>query len=332
MPKIEQLPSGSYRVRLYLGKDSDGKRIYDSVTDPDIRRIKRIIKEYEDMDRTSTDTFAADMTAYISAKKAVLSPYTVRTYEVTADILKRSYSRFCALKSYQITAEALQEVINDLVQNGKSPKYIRNTVGFIKSVLKSAGKTPPIVTLPEATRPDLHEPTTEEIKQIVEAAAGTALEIPILLGIHGLRRGEICALRYPEDFDGSTVHIKRSAVYLGKGQRTDKTPKNIQSDRFVPLAPDALEKIKTQGYIYKGQPQTLTGSFRKFLERNNLPRIRFHDLRHYFASYLHDQGFSDAEIQKLGGWSTDHVMKRVYRYALDRGTTERMERAMSSIL
>jgi integrase len=317
-PKIEQLPSGSYRVRLYYGKDATGKKVIDSVTDPDIRKIKRVISEYEQSQMSeSFDTFETDAYAYIRSKKAVLSPYTVKTYEVTVDILKRSYSRFCALKTYHITSESLQDLINDLVEQGKSPKYIRNTVGFIKSVIKSTGKIPPVVTLPEAKRPDLHEPTTEEIKKIIDAARGSALEIPILLAVHGLRRGEICALRYPEDFDDNIAHIRRSAVYLGKGKRQDKTPKNQQSDRFVPIAPDVMEKIRKKGYIYRGQPQTLTGSFRKFLTRNDLPIIRFHDIRHYFASYLHDQGIPDAEVMKLGGWATDYVMKRVYRYALD---------------
>ena len=44
-----------------------------------------------------------------------------------------------------------------------------------------------------------------------------------------------------------------------------------------------------------------------------MPHFRFHDLRHFFASYCHNVlKLSDAQIQKLGGWKTDHVMKKIY--------------------
>ena len=42
----------------------------------------------------------------------------------------------------------------------------------------------------------------------------------------------------------------------------------------------------------------------------------FHSLRHYSASYLHAIGIPDAYIMERGGWSTPHVMQKVYRHAL----------------
>jgi integrase len=60
--------------------------------------------------------------------------------------------------------------------------------------------------------------------------------------------------------------------------------------------------------------------------------MRFHDLRHYFASYLHDKGFSDAEIMSLGGWKTDHVMKRVYRHAIKDKTNDKIKEVMKELI
>ena len=51
--------------------------------------------------------------------------------------------------------------------------------------------------------------------------------------------------------------------------------------------------------------------------RQTIPSFGVHRLRHFFASYMHDLGYSDAIIQALGGWSTDNVMKSVYRHALN---------------
>lgn len=52
------------------------------------------------------------------------------------------------------------------------------------------------------------------------------------------------------------------------------------------------------------------------LERNNIPYFRFHDLRHY-SSIRHTLGITDAYIMADGGWSSDKVLKAVYRHAMD---------------
>ena len=49
-----------------------------------------------------------------------------------------------------------------------------------------------------------------------------------------------------------------------------------------------------------------------------MPHIRFHDLRHFFASYLHLKGVPDAYIEKYGGWKPgSNVMKKVYRNTIN---------------
>ena len=40
-------------------------------------------------------------------------------------------------------------------------------------------------------------------------------------------------------------------------------------------------------------------------------------MRHFCVAYLHKMGFTDEQIMQWGGWSTDYVMKRAYRYNLD---------------
>jgi integrase len=52
-------------------------------------------------------------------------------------------------------------------------------------------------------------------------------------------------------------------------------------------------------------------------EKLGIPRFSIHKLRHFFASYMHQQGFTDKQIQEAGGWHTDHVMKTVYQHAMD---------------
>ena len=48
---------------------------------------------------------------------------------------------------------------------------------------------------------------------------------------------------------------------------------------------------------------------------------------------LHRLGVSDAEIMKMGGWKTDHVMKTVYRHALgEKETARKISKAYSEII
>ena len=45
-----------------------------------------------------------------------------------------------------------------------------------------------------------------------------------------------------------------------------------------------------------------------------------HALRHSFAALLHAQNVPDKYIMALGGWSSEHVMKKVYTYTFEEET------------
>ena len=60
----------------------------------------------------------------------------------------------------------------------------------------------------------------------------------------------------------------------------------------------------------------ITKKFSKALDEAEIPHFRFHDLRHYSASIRHFLGIPDSFIQEQGGWSSDVVLKQVYRHAM----------------
>jgi len=53
------------------------------------------------------------------------------------------------------------------------------------------------------------------------------------------------------------------------------------------------------------------------LKRLSIPHFRFHDLRHYSASIMHAIGIPDQYIMQRGGWSSDGVLKSIYRNTMD---------------
>lgn len=188
--------------------------------------------------------------------------------------------------------------------------------------------------------------SSTEIEQLFEAAKGTKLEIPIFLGaFYGLRRSEVLGLKWNAiDFTNNTISINHTIIECTidgkKTQVAQDTTKTKSSRRTLPLIPifkdrlTALQKEQAEcrrvcgrcynkqfiGYICVDEignlmsPQYLSGAFPKFLEKNGLRKIRFHDLRHSCASLLLANGVSMKQIQEWLGHSDFSTTANVYAH------------------
>ena len=318
MATAKRLPSGTYRCIVYIGNDENGKRKYKSITDPDKWRCEKLAAEYADKHRSyqHNDTLQNALKEYINLRKPVLSPATVRGYENVRKALERDYLDFIHQSVYDIDTIKYQQMVNAWTVI-ISPKTIRNRTGLISSVLKYKGVQPPILKLPDKVKPDLHIPDVADVKRIIDVAAGSEMEIPILLGAFApMRRSEIVALSM-DDIDGNVIHVRRAIVMDSDGKNVSKGTKTYESDRFILMPAEIIQKIRDQGYVTKiSNPQNISQRFEHIAKRANCARVRFHDLRHWCASYLHAQGVPEQYILERGGWTTDGVMKNVYRHSL----------------
>lgn len=316
MSKVKKLPSGKYNIRVYLGRDEDGKVISKSFTGSDKTLLKSQASEYERTHKgKERDVFGAMLERYIKARKAFLSPSTVRGYESQANHLKTRYPAIFEAPVADLDRKALQTFALAMQQDELSVKTMRNYLGLISAVLNDSGITMPKIRLPERAPRKVYSPTIEQIQAIIQASKGTRMEIPVMLGICGLRRGEICALDL-DHIDGQAVKVEYDLVY-GSGKKLQKKePKTPQSVRTVYIPKETADLIRKQGYVVDMSPDRLTLNFVKLIERNKLPKCRFHDLRRFYAAYMHGKGFTDAQIMEAGGWKTDNIMKSAYRYAL----------------
>lgn len=328
--KIEKRPNGSYRVRM-----TENGHTY-SVTFPYKPTEKEAYKALRDKIDNPTgkyDTLKFSVAAekYIDNKSNVLSPSTIKGYTAVLRNLPKWF-RDTLLKN--IDQECVQQLINDLSAE-KTPKTIRNIHGFISAVLGTY--SPSVVlstTLPQKTRNKAHIPTQNEVKKLLEHAEPTEYYVPIYLATLGLRRGEICALTLDDLSDENVLTISKDlvqnkdSVYVLKN-----TPKTDASNRTIILPNELADRIRKQGYVYKYYPNAIDNYLRRNLPKLGIETFSLHKLRHFFASYAHDQGFSDAVIQALGGWETDHVMKEVYRHALEQEQAKiDITQSISSIL
>ena len=210
----------------------------------------------------------------------------------------------------------VQRAVNEYART-HSAKSVKNFHGLISAVMKMYRPNFTLrTTLPKGKPKELVIPSHDDIIRILKATEGTDLHVPIQLGCLGLRKGEILALKL-SDLDGDIIKIDKTMVVGPNGAyRVKNLPKSVASVRKVVL-PDALaDEIRKQGYIFNGYPGKLLRGLHRVQDDLGIPRSRFHDLRHYFVSYAHSLGWSDADIIAITGHKTDEIAKRVYRHAM----------------
>ena len=317
MPKIEKLKSGRYRVLINLGY-IDGKQVRKSITGATRKEVKLKALEYQAMHKSPTlETIGSAIESFIKNKESLLSPSTIRGYRNIQRRLANDYSKFYDTCLDAVDDTKVEALIRDLTAAGLSSKTVRNYYGLISAVMKYKKAYLPPVTLPAKSRTEITVPDDEVVKNVFKAIKGTELEVPVLLAaIGGLRRGEICALTL-DDFDGNTVHVNKDMV-MGPNREwiIKQRPKTYGSDRYVQLPEAVVALIREKGYITKVNPHSLTDIHRRFLQAHGFPAYRFHDYRHYMVSSLHAIMVPDSYIMQRGGWSSDYVMKNVYRHTL----------------
>lgn len=309
--RIEKLPSGSYRIRkMYKGKT------YTIITEykPTQKEAIMLLADEMENERINTAhmTFRQAATKYIASKNNVLSPRTVKEY---TEIPNRLSDAFCDMLLSDITQTDIQKEINNLAAT-KKPKTVRNYHGFISAVLGTYRNELKIsTTLPQKLKSEPYIPSDEDVRTILSHSKGTMYEVPILLACYGMRRSEICALTL-DDIDGDIITINKALV-LNKDKKWElKITKTTSSTRNLVVPDSIIELIQKQGYVYKGNPNSITDFLDRVQKKNGIPHFSLHKLRHYFASKMSALGIPEADILKMGGWETDYVMKGVYRHAM----------------
>lgn len=229
----------------------------------------------------------------------------------------------------EVTTGALSRLYSRKRAEGLSEASCRHMHATLRSAFTWAvdeGVVPynPVLRMKRPPRQAVAEHKTLTDRQIAQAAhdAPKALRVPILLaGFAGLRRGEICGLRWQDvDLDHGVLTVHQTLEQVGTEVHVQR-PKSVASHRTVPLvAPvrEALAGLPRRGaYVVTMKPGTLTGMFRKFMT-GRPDRVTFHELRHSFASNLiFVQGVDLKLVQELLGHSDPATTARIYLHPSD---------------
>lgn len=317
MYKAKKLPSGNWRVNLYLGKGTDGKEHRKSITGKSKREAEQKAINYlsenhlGDIPMTVWD--AVDK--YIMDASVSISPSTLRGYR---KIQRNNISGIQDYMADRIEKDDLQKWVNALARK-YSAKTVHNIYGLVRSAINSV--RPNFNASIKLPATDVHQyqiPSNEDIRRMLDAAKPELKKSIMLAAFCGLRRGEICYLRYKDIRDGF-ISIHGDTVKPADGQWIDKDrPKTKKSNRTVLAPAFVLKKLGSGGpeeKVVSRTPDWITGRFGALMKKLGMP-YHFHLLRHYFASRLIAEGIPRTYVQSLGGWENGGSLDKVYTHIL----------------
>ena len=324
--KVEELPSGSYRVRkMYKGQVFT--LIFDHKPD-DCEAINRMSDLMRDS-TTVSGTVESYALEYIRDRENVLSPSSIRTYN---RLVKSMSDDFKRLNIKNVSQADVQRETNKYAQT-HAPKTVRAFHGFIAAVLGVYRPQMTLrTTLPQKKVTDRYLPSNDDIRAILKASIDTEDHIGFQLGILSLRCSEICALEL-SDLVGNELHIHANMVYNREWIKKESA-KTDAGNRTIYLPDSLVAEINEKGYFFKYSPQKLNKHLQEYQKALNIPKFRFHDLRHYFASYAATM-MPESDAMALGGWKSDYIFKQVYRESMKEkriASAQRFNQEMEKVL
>lgn len=277
------------------------------------------------------------------------------------------YFREKGFRLCEITKDNLQEYISEKAKNGKlngkgglaprSLKLIKNIVNQTLQFCVAEGMIPSnpcqFVKLPACQRYEAKFYTKSQIDELLEKIKSEPLYPLIrLTALYGLRRSEALGLCWDcVNFEAETITIRRTVSKVTTVVAKGKT-KNNSSRRSFPMTPDIkqlLLELQTQqekdkkffgkeyhdcDYVFRWpdgrpfSPDYVSDKFPRLLKANNMPKIRFHELRHSAASNLLSMGFSLKDVQEWLGHSDIKTTANIYGH-LDAKRKKSMAEALS---
>lgn len=167
--------------------------------------------------------------------------------------------------------------------------------------------------------------TPPEIEKLINCldTVDIKYQVIILLALKcGLRRSEILGISWNDiDFENKTISIRQAVTHTKLGGTKVKTTKNTSSKRTIYISSDLLEKIKLLPHkdeLIFGllDPDAVSRYFKKFIDRNELKKIRFHDLRHTHATILIANNINIKTVSARLGHSQISTTLNIYTHSL----------------
>lgn len=327
MAKAKKLPSGNWRVRATF-TDADGVRHVESFTEPTARKAEAKAAMWqagmlEKKKNKPRQELGAAMDDYIETCRCTgLSPATIRSYKAYR---KGAYTMLEHRPIDRITLRDIQLWINDRTKV-VAPKSIKNNLSFMLTVLKSNEiyMKSEMLKLPKTEHEEMEIPSDAQVISLLkDVYDDNDMYIAIALAaLMGLRRSEICALKWSDIVvhgDVAYLDVSKALVLDEHALHVEKSTKTRAGRRMLPIPVALHAELKRRRslcpLIVSISPNTITERYMRVVKRLGYPP-RFHNLRHYHASVMLREGVPEKYIVADMGHSSFDMVKRVYGHVM----------------
>ncbi|MDR1068917.1 MAG: site-specific integrase [Clostridiales Family XIII bacterium] len=356
---IYKRKDGRWEGRYVKDKKKNGKLIYGYIYGDRYGEVRESVLTFKHLGPGQQDeidgfrgTFAefAEIWLNAVATSAVnpLKPSTLAFY--TGLMRTHLLPAFGPYALDSLTRDDVRVYADALFKTKISVNSARNVLGLFNRIMKAATDGMAFinpcngVSFPQKDTVPVAALRLPEQRKLEKAAARDKFGLAVPIALYtGMRIGEICALRWDAvDFDAGMIQVTSTLqrIAVGEGGRKTKlvfgAPKSVYSRRSIPLAPSLKRRLEAQRaerpddeYVItcKGsfaEPRALRYRFGRLVKKAGLGSIRFHDLRHTFATRCIETGIDITTLSRLLGHSSVKMTLDVYTDA----TPERKAAAM----
>ena len=357
---------GRWEGRIVVGHKENGLPIYQTVLASTQKELTSKLNSYREsfkgvnLTEDSRMSLGAWLDKWLDEHMAfTLRPSTLKGYRlIVNDYIKPHLG---GKQIYAVTTADVQKMYNILKKNGKlrvgadgekglSGSTVRSVHMLLHEAMEYALREHLIVrnptentTIPKASGAVMNILNDEQLDRFMEAIK----EEPLWHGLFytaittGLRRGELCGLMWTDfDSDSGTLRIKRTLTADGTQLYVGDT-KTVSGEREILLPSSTAELLKKRKeesrskWIFPNfikteepiNPALAYSTLKRILKKAGLPSIRFHDLRHTFATHAIASGVDAKTLSGILGHTNAS-------FTLDRYThvTTEMQRNAANIM
>jgi len=343
---IFRTPSGKWRVQISLG----GRRIgHTSASRGECNDwLRKMLDQIgQGMTFESRNLLLGDyLDEWIKAKKNAVRANTGVQYErLIARYIK---PKIGSVKLKDLTLRVINRFYAEVVSNGAGVSHIRYCHRVLHAGLEEAVRAGMIArnpahgaTLPKSPYKEMQSLNEQQVQQFLAAASGSRFKVLYQLAVTtGMRYSELRGLSWADvDWMKGAISVRRQIRDIPKLGAAAGEPKTRSGIRMILLGESSLSVLREQrqrvelersvaGANWKetdlifpsktGTPFvtiTVHDDFAKVLQAANLPKIRFHDLRHTAASLMLNHGIPVLVVSKILGHSNTAITLSTYAHS-----------------
>ena len=335
---LRKRKDGRWEGRYTAGRDPEtGKAIYKSVlgkTQAEAKaKLKQAIEEAKGLDAAKVGRYTVGQWMevwfehYAKVKVRPSSHQTYRGYidnHIKPNIGKIQLEKLTSLDLQKFYKKLLGKGRVDRIEsrkqsNGLSAKTVQNIHQIISSAMKLAQEQKLIASnptegcaLPRLEHREMQTLPVEQLQSFLrEAKDSGVFELYYLELVTGLRRGELLGLKWEDvDLERGDLRVRRQIARIS-GEVVEAPLKTKNAYRTLPLAEDTVDILEAQRkktgdspWVFPSptggpiSPDSVLHMLHRVLKRAGLPRVRFHDLRHTFATLALQNG---VDVKTMSG-------------------------------